>query len=233
MSRENILIVDDDPSIRDMLRVALEEADYSVVEAGHGRMALESLHQRSDIDLVLLDVGMPHMGGFECCREIRKFSQVPVLFLTAQDNEVDRVVGFEVGADDYVAKPFSPRELLLRIRAILQRVRRDSIASQQHGDLLLDEARHACSLGGRDFEVTPTQFAVLATFLSRPGLVLSRNDLIDGAYGGNAALSGRTVDSHIRNIRAKAAERGYYNVIESVRGVGLRLGTCTPSQKDT
>jgi two-component system, OmpR family, response regulator len=229
-AKPKILIVDDDPHIRGVIRIALETAGMASAEAGHGHEAIATLRRRPETDLILLDVGMPIMDGFACCREIRSFSPIPVLFLTAKDDEIDRVVGFELGADDYVVKPFSPRELVLRIKAILARGLRANVLPLQQGDLKLDAARHTCSLGGRDMCVTVTEFAVIATLLAQPGIVLDRNALIDGVYGGNAALSGRTMDSHIRNIRAKAAALGYMNVIETVRGVGLRIGTCLRTQ---
>jgi two-component system OmpR family response regulator len=180
----------------------------------------------------VLDVGMPDMDGFACCRAIRANSNVPVLFLTAQDDEIDRVLGFELGADDYVTKPFSPRELVLRIKAILARVRpvQDHVVSTRvisHGDLVVDLNRHACTLRHQALDLTATEFSVLSILLARPGFVLDRNMLIRETYGNNSSLSGRTLDSHVRNIRAKAAALGYADIIETVRGVGLRLGPCT------
>jgi two-component system, OmpR family, response regulator len=221
----SILIVDDDPDIRTVVRVAAEKAGMVVHEAADGRLGLEQW-RRGDVDLIVLDVGMPVMDGFECCRAIRAQSGVPVLFLTAQDDEIDRVLGFELGADDYVAKPFSPRELVLRIKAILTRGRPSDSASLRHGDLRIDFQRHACTLGSRDLELTVTEFAMLRILLGQPGFVVDRNTLIGAAYGNNTSLSGRTVDSHVRNIRSKAAALGYADVIETVRGVGLKLGAC-------
>ncbi|WP_449393558.1 response regulator transcription factor [Devosia riboflavina] len=221
-----ILIVDDDPAIRGVVRVALEKAGLGVVEAKDGRGALDAMG-RGPVDLVVLDVGMPDMDGFACCRAIRAISDVPVLFLTAQDDEIDRVLGFELGADDYVTKPFSPRELVLRIKAILGRGRATQDRVRSHGDLVIDLDRHASTLGDQMLELTATEFAVLTILLTRPGSVIDRNMMINEAYGGNSSLSGRTLDSHIRNIRAKASALGYVDVIETVRGVGLRLGRCT------
>jgi two-component system OmpR family response regulator len=231
MMKPDILIVDDDPAIRSVVRVALEKAGMTVADARDGRGALQAIAE-NHCDLVVLDVGMPDMDGFACCRAIRANSNVPVLFLTAQDDEIDRVLGFELGADDYVTKPFSPRELLLRIKAILARVRpvQDHVVSPRvisHGDLVVDLDRHACTLRHQALDLTATEFAVLSILLARPGFVLDRNMLINQAYGNNSSLSGRTLDSHVRNIRAKAAALGYADIIETVRGVGLRLGPCT------
>jgi two-component system OmpR family response regulator len=223
--KASVLVVDDDPDIRMVVRVTLEKAGMQVEEAASGRLALDRLNHRG-VDLVVLDVGMPGMDGFECCRAIRAMSRLPVLFLTAQDDEIDRVLGFELGADDYVAKPFSPRELVLRIKAILARGRPDDGRIQRHGDLVVDTGRHISTLGGRALDLTATQFAVLKMLLDQRDLVIDRNRLIDEAFGGNSQLSGRTVDSHVRNIRAKAAALGYPDVVQTVRGVGLRLGSC-------
>ncbi|WP_259146654.1 response regulator transcription factor [Rhizobium sp. BIGb0125] len=229
--KPDILIVDDDPAIRSVVRVTLEKAGMTVADARDGRGALQAIAE-NHCDLVVLDIGMPDMDGFACCRAIRANSNVPVLFLTAQDDEIDRVLGFELGADDYVTKPFSPRELVLRIKAILARVRpvQDHVVSPRvisHGDLVVDLNRHACTLRHQALDLTATEFAVLSILLARPGFVLDRNMLINQAYGNNSSLSGRTLDSHVRNIRAKAAALGYADIIETVRGVGLRLGPCT------
>lgn len=221
----SILVVDDDPDIRMVVRVALEKAGMQVREAAGGLPALDAV-RGGNVDLVVLDVGMPDMDGFACCRSIREISRLPVLFLTAQDDEIDRVLGFELGADDYVTKPFSPRELVLRIKAILARGRLDENPVQGHGDLHVDAGRHVCTLGDRVLDLTATEFAILKMLLDHEDRVVDRNGLIDAVFGGNANLSGRTVDSHVRNIRAKAAALGYDDVVQTVRGVGLRLGSC-------
>jgi two-component system OmpR family response regulator len=143
----SILVVDDDPDIRNVIGIALERAGMHVQQAANGRLALEQL-RRHHADLVVLDIGMPVMDGIECCKAIRASSHVPIVFLTAHDDEVDRIVGFELGADDYVSKPFSPRELLLRIKAILARGKQAGSITR-HGDLSLDSERHICSLAGK------------------------------------------------------------------------------------
>lgn len=222
---QRILIVDDEPDIRNILRISLEQAGMRILEASDGQAAIDIMHD-CGADLVVLDIGMPQMDGFECCKAIRLFSKVPILFLTAQGDEIDRIVGFELGCDDYVTKPFSPRELKLRIKAILARGQHKADEAIKVGALRIDRARHSCVLGGHDLTLTATEFAVLEMLARNSGKVLDRNELINEAYGGNSLLSGRTVDSHIRNIRAKAAEHGYTNIIETVRGVGLRLGSC-------
>ena len=221
-----ILIVDDDPHIREVIRIALESQGMRTVDAANGQAALTELN-RFRIDLVVLDIGMPQMDGFAVCKAIRANSDVPVLFLTAQAEEVERILAFEFGADDFVGKPFSPRELTLRIRAILARGKTGMQTTLSQGVLTLVPERHEAELAGAALHLTATEFALLATLLRHRGQVFDRNRLIDEIYGGHAHLSGRTVDSHLRNIRAKATRLGCENVVETVHGVGIRLGPCT------
>lgn len=225
----HILIVDDDPKIRDVIRIAVRGAGMRTTEAANGQAALMHLG-REAIDLVLLDIGMPQMDGFECCKAIRARSDLPVLFLTAQDEEIDRVLGFQLGADDFVAKPFSPRELVLRVKAILARGRRAAPQRMLHGALELDIAGHACRIDGNEMEPTATEFQLLSILLHHPEQVHDRNALIQALYGANTTMSGRTIDSHIRNIRAKAVQLGCSDIISTIHGVGVKLGTCTCHQ---
>ena len=220
-----ILIVDDDSHIRGVVRIAAETAGMQTNEAANGLDALKLVRHHKP-DLVVLDVGMPGMNGFDCCKHIRSLSRVPILFLTAHDDEIDRILGFELGGDDYVPKPFSPRELMLRIKAILSRGSEQAKETHCHGDLRLDERRHACMLGTRELTVTSTEFALLTLLARHPDTLLDRHRLIDGVYGQNNSLSGRTIDSHVRNIRAKASGLGCDDIIRTVHGVGLRLGDC-------
>nr|WP_298258011.1 response regulator transcription factor [uncultured Litoreibacter sp.] len=223
---ERILIVDDDPHIRDVVRIAAEGAGLRSVEAANGQDAITHIG-REEVDLVVLDVGMPQMDGFECCKKIRARSNVPVLFLTAQDDELDRVLGFQLGADDFVSKPFSPRELVLRIKAILARGKPQVDTKLRHGELELDPPRHICLLGGAALGLTATEFSLLAVLMTHPEQLYDRNRIIDHIYGPNSDLSGRTVDSHLRNIRAKAAALGCTDIIVTVHGVGVKLGPCS------
>ncbi|MCK0126590.1 response regulator transcription factor [Gelidibacter sp. F2691] len=221
----HILIVDDDPKIRDIIRIAVEAADMRTTEAANGEIALTHIG-REKIDLVVLDIGMPNMDGFDCCKAIRAQSDVPVLFLTARDDEIDRVLGFQLGADDFVPKPFSPRELVLRIKAILSRA---NAATRRlvHGALSIDTAGHVCRISEHELDLTATEFQLVGHLLARPDHVHDRNQLIQAVYGANSTMSGRTIDSHIRNIRAKAAQVGCNDVIVTVHGVGIKLGPCS------
>jgi len=170
---------------------------------------------------------MPELDGFETCKAIREFSTVPVLFLTARDEEIDRVLGFQLGGDDYVTKPFSPRELVLRVKAILARGQaRPQARPLEHGALLLEPLRHKATLGGKSLELTAMEFSLLRALAEASDRVLSRAALIDGVYGFNQTLSDRTVDSHIRNLRKKAKDLGFEDLIRTVHGVGLCIGDC-------
>lgn len=224
--KPNILIVDDDPHIRDVIRIALDTQGMRSTEASTGKAALVEI-ARSSFDLIVLDIGMPQMTGFEVCKAVRQTSDVPILFLTAQDEEVERILGFELGADDFVGKPFSPRELMLRIKAILARGKAAPQKAIEHGRLCAVPNRHQAWIDDTEMVLTGTEFSLLLVLLHHKDQVFDRNRLIDAAYGGHAQLSGRTVDSHIRNIRAKASGLGCKDIIETVHGVGVRMGACS------
>jgi two-component system, OmpR family, response regulator len=221
----SILVVDDDPHIRDVVRFAFEKTGMAISIAQDGKDALRQFDGRIH-DLVVLDIGMPEMDGLEVCRQIRKTSDTPILFLSARDEEIDRILGLEIGGDDYVTKPFSPRELVARVNAILKRAggRNETVKVLQHGDLKLDAARHSVLFRDRAVDLTAMEFAILAALLARPEIVFSREQLMGAAYGPQTFVSERTIDSHIRNVRAKFAAAGCEDVIATVHGVGFRLG---------
>lgn len=224
----SLLVVDDDAEIREILRMALGQAGFAVTEAADGAAGLA--RARADRpDLILLDIGLPEMDGFAVCREVRKSSEVPVLFLTARDDEIDRVVGLELGADDYVTKPFSPRELVARVRAILKRTSPAPASADRvlrRGVLELDPDRHLCRVSGVAVSLTAREMEFLARLMARPDHVTSRPALVDAVYGTNIHVSDRTLDSHLRNLRAKLHGAGCADVIETLHGVGIRMGRC-------
>jgi len=221
-----ILIVDDDPRLRDLVRLSLERAGYTVLTAADGRAALVHAAREAP-DLIVLDVGLPEMDGFEVCRRIRAQSDVPILFLTARDDEIDRVVGLELGADDYVTKPFSPRELVARVKAILKRSSGTGLVRVlRHGHITLDPAARGCTAAGEDVALTATEFRILEILMARPGQMLSRTRMVDALWGAASPVSDRTLDSHLRNLRRKLAEAGCGDVIETLHGQGLRLAAC-------
>ena len=222
-----ILIADDEPNIREVISFALERAGFATATARNGSEALQQF-RRAPLDLIILDIGMPEMDGLEVCRQIRKLSEVPILFLSARDEEIDRVLGLEIGGDDYVTKPFSARELVARVNVILKRARggEKRPPALSHGSVRLDAARHGVWFGEAAISLTALEFEILAALLGRPELVFSREQIMQAAYGASIYVSDRTIDSHIRNLRAKFAEAGCASVIDTVHGVGFRLGTC-------
>ncbi|MBR0869524.1 response regulator transcription factor [Bradyrhizobium tropiciagri] len=228
-----ILIVDDDLHIREVIRVALKKAGMSVTEARDGKEALARFAADRP-DLIVLDIGMPEFDGLDVCREIRKSSDVPILFLSARDDEIDRVLGLEIGGDDYVTKPFSPRELVARVNVILRRLMprangaKPETSVLARGQLSVDPEQHVATFSGAPLRLTAIEFGILRAFLTRPTAVFNREQIMSAAYQLNIQVSDRTIDSHIRNIRAKLAAANCDNVIETVHGVGFKLGRCEP-----
>ncbi|SLN56430.1 response regulator transcription factor [Pseudooctadecabacter jejudonensis] len=229
-----ILIVDDDADIRDVVRIALGQAGFQTEDAGDGAAGLAAT-QRIKPDLVVLDIGLPEMDGLEVCRRIRATSEVPILFLTAQGDEVDRIIGLEMGADDYLAKPFSPRELVARVKAILRRGGTVAAAADsvlRHGVLEVDPARHLCRVSGEVVTLTAREMDLLVKLITRPDQVHPRPDLVDAIYGTNVHVSDRTMDSHLRNLRAKLGAAGCADAIETMHGIGIRMGPCSAGGSD-
>lgn len=226
-----ILVVDDDPHIREVVCFALDKAGFRTLEAEDGHRAIERYIAQTP-DLVVLDIMMPEMDGTDVCRKIRQDSSTPIIFLSSKDDEIDRIVGLELGGDDYVAKPFSPRELVARVRAVLRRSaevaarsKSDEPRELRHGGVHLDLEAFKAYWQGIEVVLTVTEFGVLRTLMERPGKVLSRDRLMDGAYDLNRIVSDRTIDSHVRRVRAKFSAVGG-EPIETVHGVGYKLGVC-------
>lgn len=219
-----ILVVDDDPRLRELVSITLERAGYDVVTARDGQMAL-TCALREQPALIVLDVGLPELDGLEVCRRVRARSDVPILFLTARDDEIDRILGLELGADDYVTKPFSPRELVARIKAILKRTTtRGAQAILRHGPIELDATGHLVRLEGASLTLTATELSILRRLMQTPEAIVSRPQLIDAIYGAGSQVADRTLDSHLRNLRRKLGDQGWAGAIETVHGIGLRMG---------
>ena len=226
--RHSILVLDDDPHIREVVCFALAKAGMAARAAEDGTAALRMAGERAP-DLIVLDINMPEMDGLELCRTIRRDSDVPILFLSSRDDEIDRVLGLELGADDYVTKPFSPRELVARINAILKRARAvppeaDGAVPVRAGALEIDPLEHRVSWQGTEVALTATEFQLLLTLARQPRRVFGRDELMRAIYAPNVHVSDRTLDSHIRHVRAKLAAAGGDRLIETVHGVGFRLG---------
>jgi len=231
MTQNKVLVVDDDPHIREVISFALEKAEMSVTLANDGKQALSSF-DKNPSDIIVLDINMPEMDGLECCRELRKSSDVPILFLSSRDDEIDRILGLEIGGDDYVTKPFSPRELVARVNVILKRTQGNNSSNDKeaieftHGKLRLDIEQHSVWWDENTVSLTATEFAMLAQFLKHPKKVFSRDAIMQGSYQYNVYVSDRTIDSHIRHIRSKFSEVGCDKIIETQHGVGYRLSSC-------
>ncbi len=221
-----VLVVEDDPRISDVLEYALKAEGYDVQKAQRGREAIE-MAQRSAPALIVLDVGLPDIDGFEVCRSVRKFSDVPVIFLTSRSDEIDRVVGLEIGGDDYVVKPFSPRELLARIKAIRRRHDRAASAPAEtpadtelrYGPITIDSEKFRVRSANREIILTAQEFKLLELLVRHPGRVFTRAQVLNRAWGDGGLVTDRTIDVHVKSLRKKF---GKLDFIETVRGIGYR-----------
>ncbi len=220
-SKGLVLVVEDEATIADLLRTYLGREGFGVQVESDGASGLAAA-QRLQPAAIVLDVGLPGLDGIEVCRRLRAAGdQVPVLFVTARDSEVDRVLGLELGADDYVTKPFSPRELVARVKAVLRRGQPDAEPSYAVGALTLDPARRQVTADGREVALTATEFDLLAWLLRRPGRVATREQLLSEVWGYAAPAGTRTVDVHVAQLRAKLGDA---SPIRTVRGVGYAAG---------
>ncbi len=223
-----VLIVEDEPDIRDLLVFHLEREGFQVAKARTGAEALRLL-AHTPPDLLLLDLMLPEIDGLEVCRRLRRdpaTASLPIVMLTAKGEEVDRILGLELGADDYIVKPFSPKEVVARVRAVLRRSRVPAVASTlATGRLTIDPGRHVVEIGGAPVDLTPKEFDLLRALAEARGRVLSREFLLDRVWGYRAAseIESRTVDVHVRRLRVKLGEEGQR--ITTVKGVGYRLET--------
>tara|TARA_B100000315_G_scaffold183738_4_gene172694 strand:+ start:433 stop:1158 length:726 start_codon:yes stop_codon:yes gene_type:complete len=224
---QSLLLIEDEAAIADNVRYALEREGFEVHWSSLGEDGLRVIHER-EIHLILLDVGLPDVNGFELCKEIRSFSQTPIIFLTARSEEVDRVVGLEIGGDDYVVKPFSTRELIARVKAVLKRSRTQNDAMSACNDgsgLSLDESGLTVLYRGSALSLTPHEQAILKTLLNRPGRIYSRAQLLDLVWADREEVFERVVDTHIKSIRSKLREIDpEATPIKTHRGFGYSVG---------
>jgi two-component system response regulator ChvI len=224
-----IALVDDDENILTSLKIFFESEGYTVRAYHDGAAALAALSE-SPVDIAIFDIKMPRMDGIELLKRLRQNSSVPVIFLTSKDDETDEVVGFNVGADDYIAKPFSQRLLSERVKAILRRTRSGGPGSENgdkksivRGQLVLDPNKHACTWAGQQVKLTVTEFLILQALAQRPGYVKSRDQLMDAAYDDQVYVDDRTIDSHIKRLRKKFRDLdANFDAIETLYGVGYR-----------
>ena len=223
-STQSVLVVEDEASIASFVSLYLKNAGYEVRSATNGAEALASV-QKEQPSLIVLDLMLPDIDGIEICRRIRQKSEVPILMLTARDEDVDKIIGLEVGADDYMTKPFNPRELVARVKSILRRAaperREPESATIRHGDLLVDAGRREVKVGEEEVQLPPKEFDLLWELLDHRGLVLTRDQLLERVWGYTFAGDTRTVDVHVRQLRRKLGEA---SPIVTVWGVGYKVG---------
>ncbi len=225
MSREKILVVDDESDILSLVQYNLEKEGFKVITASDGQEALQRIAAEPP-HAIILDLMLPQIDGLEVCRQIRKneaTSDIPVIMLTAKGEEIDRVVGFELGADDYITKPFSPRELILRLKAVLKRAshREEPAKRLVLGDLVIDMDRHQVRVAGEEIGLTHTEFKLLITLAGRKGRVQTRDRLLADVWNYDPDIDSRTVDTHIKRLRSKLGKWG--EAVETVRGMGYRF----------
>jgi len=226
MARRKILVVDDEPKVCDLIKAYLEKDGYEVILARDGKTAIEKARGHKP-DLIVLDLNLPVMDGMEVFRTVKAISDIPVIMVTARDDEVDKIVGLQVGADDYVTKPFSPRELAARVAAVLRRYSEGPKASTRllTGDLLVDFERHEVKYLNEIVNLTSAEFKLLAVMAQNPGRVFTRLQLMDSAFGETYEGYDRTIDAHIKNLRQKLNSIGgeEESPVVTVRGVGYKL----------
>ncbi len=223
MTHKHILIVEDEQKIATLLKEYLEKAGYRATITGWGDQAVAHV-RRSSPDLMLLDIMLPGMDGMAVCREVRKFSSLPIIMITAKVEEIDRLLGLEIGADDYVCKPFSPREVVARVKAVLRRSTAETVEKcLRLGPIALDDISHRVRVSGKELEVTPSEFRLLQVLMSQPGRVFSRDELLARVQGYDCEGYDRTIDSHIKNLRKKLTGLlPDQEIIVTVYGVGYK-----------
>ena len=222
MEKLKILVVDDESRMRKLVRDFLEREGFAVIEAGDGQEAVEIFYEHKDIALIILDVMMPHMDGWETCREIRKDSKVPIIMLTARSEERDELQGFELGVDEYISKPFSPKILVARVEAIL---RRTSALSQekllQVNGIEIDKSAHIVRIDGKEIELSFKEFELLTYFMENQGIALSREKILNNVWNYDYFGDARTIDTHVKKLRSKMGEKG--DCIKTIWGIGYKF----------
>lgn len=222
MEAPKILVVDDESRMRKLVRDFLEKKNFQVLEAGDGEEAMDIFYEEKDIALILLDVMMPKMDGWEVCREIRKNSKVPIIMLTARGDERDELLGFDLGVDEYISKPFSPKILVARVEAILRRTGQDAGGDVlSAGGIVIDKAAHQASVDGEPMELSFKEFELLTYFLENQGIALSREKILNSVWNYDYFGDARTIDTHVKKLRSKMSAKGEY--IKTVWGMGYKF----------
>ena len=223
MEKLKILVVDDESRMRKLVRDFLVRQDYEVLEAGDGEEALDIFYREKDIALLILDVMMPKMNGWEVCREVRENSKVPIIMLTAKSGESDELMGFDLGVDEYISKPFSPKILVARVEAILRRTNQigDSSQIKKAGLIVLDKTAHEVTIDGKSVELSFKEFELLEYFMDNQGIALSRERILNSVWNYDYFGDARTIDTHVKKLRSKLGKQGEY--IKTVWGMGYKF----------
>ncbi len=222
MERYKILVVDDESRMRKLVSDFLVKSQYQVVEAENGREALDVFFAENDIDLVILDVMMPRMDGWQACREIRAVSKVPIIMLTAKSDERDELLGFELGVDEYISKPFSPKILVARVGAILRRTVQASAETKlEAGGIIVDKSAHIVAIDGQEVELSFKEFELLVYFMENQGIALSREKILNSVWNYDYFGDARTIDTHVKKLRSKLGSKG--EMIKTIWGLGYKL----------
>ena len=223
MEKLKILVVDDESRMRKIVRDFLVRKGYEVIEAGDGESALDEFYKTKSIALVILDVMMPKMNGWEVCKEIRETSKVPIIMLTAKSEESDELLGFDLGVDEYITKPFSPKILVARVEAILRRTNQmgEALEVKAIAGIVLDKTAHQVTIDGKSVDLSLKEFELLEYFMSNPGVALSRDQILNGVWDYDYYGDARTIDTHVKKLRSKMGEKG--NCIKTVWGLGYKF----------
>ncbi|AYD40514.1 DNA-binding response regulator [Clostridium fermenticellae] len=221
---ETIMVVDDEERMRNLIKIYLKKEGFNIIEADNGKTALE-LIKKNSIHLLILDVMMPIMDGWDSCKEIRKFSNVPIIMLTAKAEDEDQLLGFELGIDDYITKPFSPKILVAKVNALIRRIysdkSNDDYTNNSYDGLYINEEYHEVKINGEDIYLSPKEFELLSYFIKNKDIVLSREKILNTIWGIDYEGDSRTVDTHIKRLREKLSEKAY--LITTVRGAGYKF----------
>lgn len=221
MEKLSVLVVDDETRMRKLVKDFLVKRDFEVLEAGDGEEALEIFFNKKDIALIILDVMMPKMDGWEVCREIRHYSQVPIIMLTAKSDEKDELMGFGMGVDEYISKPFSPKILVARVEAILRRTNVIGEGKKEIGGIVLDQSAHEVTIDGKQIELSFKEFELLSYFIDNQGIALSRERILNNVWNYDYFGDARTIDTHVKKLRSKMGDKGAY--IKTIWGMGYKF----------
>ena len=222
MERIKILVVDDEARMRKLVKDFLSKSGYEVLEAEDGSQALDIFFEQNDIALIILDVMMPKMDGWQTCREIRQYSKVPIIMLTAKSDERDELQGFQLGVDEYISKPFSPKILVVRVEAILRRTNQMAEDEKlEAGGIVLDKTAHSVTIDGQPIDLSYKEFELLAYFLENKGIALSREKILNNVWNYDYFGDARTIDTHVKKLRSKMGEKG--DLIKTIWGMGYKL----------